>query len=337
MESSKLLRSRRSSDNRKKRKKKEKVENAKRRRSRNARAAEAEKPPMKPEETAQEALESQANTQQNTDETKQLRETAERYHKHALHFFGKWREAEMGSLRVIEESNLKILETEIGRGCFGVCFLAKYGARTVVVKQQQDCLASKHEARMAARLSHPNTVCFIGIVERKNRIDIVTNFYNVNGERLNLGDIPVENTSINWTHLLSGLCSGIRHLHDKVKILHNDIKSNNIVLDGHSLAEAEAVLVDFGKATDQSSPKSYQRPADTKKFKHLAPELGQPNGKQSKKTDIYSLGFLMRGLKYKFANFPTIFVNLYRSCLRCNPSQRPTVNELCEQLECANS
>ena len=217
-------------------------------------------------------------------------------------------------------------ETEIGRGSFGACFLAKYGSRT----------ASKHEARMTARLSHPNTVCFMGIVKRQSRIDIVTIFYNVNGERMHLGDIPVENTSINWTRLLSGLCRGI-HLYDKVKILHNDIKSNNVVLDGHSLAEAEAVLVDFGKARDQSSPKSYQKPADTKRFKHLAPELGQLNGKQSKKTDIYSLEFLVRELKYKFVIFPKIFFNLYRSCLRCNSSQRPTINELCEQLECANN
>ena len=162
MKSLKLLRSRRSSDNRKKRKKKERVENAKRRRSRNARAPEAEKPPTKPDETAQGALESPANTQQNTNETKWLRETAERYHKHALHFFGKWREAETESLRVIEESNLKMTETEIGRGSFGACFLAKYGSRT----------ASKHEARMTARLSHPNTVCFMGIVKRQSRIGL---------------------------------------------------------------------------------------------------------------------------------------------------------------------
>lgn len=49
----------------------------------------------------------------------------------------------------------------------------------------------------------------------------------------------------------------------KVKVLHNDIKSNNVVLDGCSIAEAEAVLIDFGKATHQVSPKIYHKPADT--------------------------------------------------------------------------
>lgn len=191
---------------------------------------------------------------------------------------------------------------------------------------------------MTARLSHPNTACFIGIVERQNRVDIETTFYNINGERFNLGAIPSENATINWTHLLGGLCRGIPHIHDRIKILHNDINSNNLVLDGPSLAEAEAALVVFGKATDQSNPTIYQTPADTKRFKHLAPELGQPNGRQSKKTDIYSVGFLIRGMKYKFmARFQTTFVSLYRSCLRSSPLQRPTANELCEAFDCANS
>lgn len=101
----KLLRYRRSSDNRKKRKTKEKAENAKRRRSRNARATEAEKAPVNPEKTDQEGLESRVNTKQNEDEIKRLQEAAERYHRHALHFFSKWKEAETGTLRVIETND----------------------------------------------------------------------------------------------------------------------------------------------------------------------------------------------------------------------------------------
>ena len=262
----KLLRYRRSSDNRKKRKTKEKAENAKKKRqSRNAHATEAEKAPVNPEKTDEEGLESRE------DEIKRLQETAGRYHRHALHFFGKWREAETGTLRVIEERDLTMMEREIGRGCFGTCYLAKFGAGTVVVIQQQNCQASRQEARMTARLGHPNTACFIGIVERQNRVDIVSTFYNINGERSNLGDIHSENATINWSHLLGGLCRGIRHIYDKIKILHSDIKSNNVVLDGPSSAEAEAVLVDFGKATDQSNPRIYQTPADTKKFQHWHP------------------------------------------------------------------
>lgn len=330
MESSKLLRSRRSSESRRKRKKKEKHENAKQRRSRNARLAGGQLPQSGPEEESEEAT---AQNQENSKETNGPNEMAERYHKHALYFFSKWKEAEMRNVPEIEDSALKQLETEIGRGCFGVCNLAKYGARTVVVKKQDDYAASKNEARMMAKLTHPNIVCLIGVLERQHRLDIVTSFYSVNGDRINLCDIPAETTTINWTNLLNGLCSGIRYLHNKVKVLHNDIKSNNVVLDGCNLFEAEAVLLDFGKATDQNSPKIYDKPADTRKFRHLAPELGHVNGKQSNKSDVYSLGYMIRNLKYKHQNFPSMFVNIYRSCLRTSPPSRPSASDICEQID----
>ena len=239
MSSAKLLRYWRSSDNQKKRKTQEKAKNAKRWWSHNTCTVEAEKAPINPEKTDQ-GLESRANTPQNTNEMKLLQETADHYHRHVVHFSSKWKEVEMGSLQVIKERDLTIMESEIGGGCFATCYLAKFGACTVMVKKQQNSQASRQEARMTARLSHP----------RQNRVEIVTTFYNVNGEWVNLGDIPNENTTINWTYLFGGLCRGIQHIHDKAKILQNDMKSNSKVLDGRSLAEAEAVLVDFGKATD---------------------------------------------------------------------------------------
>lgn len=122
--------------------------------------------------------------------------------------------------------------------------------------------------------------------------------------------IPSESKGINWMHLIRGLFHSVCYLHEKVKVLHNDIKSNNVVLDGCSIAEAEAVLIDFGKATHQISLKMSHQPANTQKYKHLAPELGRVNGKQSKETDIYSLRYLVRGLSYKFPNFLSIFINI---------------------------
>ena len=71
MESAKLLRSRRSSDNRKKRKKKEKVTNVKRRKSRNARLAEVAKvqsSKMQSEETCQKEPTKHANYQEGDSE-----------------------------------------------------------------------------------------------------------------------------------------------------------------------------------------------------------------------------------------------------------------------------
>lgn len=180
-------------------------------------------------------------------------EMTERYHKHALYFFWKWKEAEMRNLPDIEDSILKQLLTKIGWGCFGVCTLAKYRAWTAVLKKYNDYVTSKNEVRMIAKFSHSNIVCLIDVLKWQNRLDIVTSFYSINDDGTNLCDIPAETTTNNWTNLLNGLCSGIWYLH-------NDTKSNNIVLDGCNLFEAEDVLLDFGKATDQNSPKKYDKP-----------------------------------------------------------------------------
>lgn len=134
MESSKLLRSRRSSESRRKRKKKEKHENAKQRRSRNARLAGGQLPQSGPEEESEEAT---AQNQENSKETNGPNEMAERYHKHALYFFSKWKEAEMRNVPEIEDSALKQLETEIGRGCFGVSTALMAIASTYVISLQK--------------------------------------------------------------------------------------------------------------------------------------------------------------------------------------------------------
>ena len=313
----KLLRAQRSSKSRQKRKQNETAENPKRR-CRNFRQTAK----LQHDEAAKEPNASKSKESQ----------TAERYHKHALHFYSKWKKAEEGNVPVLEEGTLTDLLTVIGRGCFGVCNVARYGARLVVVKKQQNYASGKNEAKITAKIIHPNVARLIGIVERENRCDIFTPFYNVDGNQKNLADISAEGAIINFTNVLSGLCSGIEYIHEKVKILHNDIKINNVVLDGNSLAEAEAILIDFGKARDQICPKVYVTPADMQQFKHLAPELGQVNGKQRKKSDVYSLGFLIRTLKYKFSDFSSVFVKLYQSCLCTNTSLRPSASDLCKQL-----
>ena len=312
----KLLRDQRSSKSRKKRKQNETAENPKR--CRNFRqTAKLQHDKAAKEPNASKSKESQ---------------TAERYHKHALHFYSKWKKAEEGNVPVQEEGTLTDLPTVIGRGCFGVCNVARYGARLVVVKKQHNYASGKNEAKITAKIIRPNVAHLIGIVEHENRCDIFTPFYNVDGNQKNLADISAEGVIINFTSVLSGLCSGIEYIHEKVKILHNDIKINNVVLDGNSLAEAEAILIDFAKARDQISPKVYVTLADMQQFKHLAPELGQVNGEQRKKSDVYSLGFLIRTLKYKFSDFPSMFVKLYQSCLRTNTSLRPSASDLCKQL-----
>ena len=93
---------------------------------------------MQSEETCQKDPTQHANCQEDDSEHGEAQkesegksscnETAKQYHRHALFFYAKWKELESGILPIIEENSINDLQVEIGRGCFGVCTLAKYGA-----------------------------------------------------------------------------------------------------------------------------------------------------------------------------------------------------------------
>lgn len=114
--------------------------------------------------------------------------------------------------------------------------MARNGAWLVVVKKQQIYASSKNEARITAKLFHPNVAHHISIVERESRCNIVLTYYSVNGSQIKLSVISDQDTTINWVNVLCGLdmCNRIKYIHKTSKILHNDIKTDNVVLDGTS-------------------------------------------------------------------------------------------------------
>jgi len=96
--------------------------------------------------------------------------------------------------------------------------------------------------------------------------------------------------------LLIDSLNGVMCLHS-FKILHNDIKADNFVC-----AKDCVKLVDFGKATLISHPKTYNilpRSELAEKYnkhhRHLAHELRNvPGSKQSILTDTYSIGYMFK-------------------------------------------
>ena len=84
-----------------------------------------------------------------------------------------------------------------------------------------------------------------------------------------------------------------------LKILHNDLKGDNFIFTNTCVK-----LVDFGKATHFSNPKTYniQPGSDTAKkyntyHRHIAYELRNiPGSKQSVQTDVFSLGHMLKHL-----------------------------------------
>uniref|UniRef100_A0A7M5UUT5 Protein kinase domain-containing protein n=2 Tax=Clytia hemisphaerica TaxID=252671 RepID=A0A7M5UUT5_9CNID len=127
----------------------------------------------------------------------------------------------------------------------------------------------------------------------------------------------------NIRHIFSLILEGVQFLHLK-GILHNDIKADNIVV-----CKERVVLIDFGKATMIKCPVTYNiKKADQVTYnlyhRHLAHELrNKTNSKQTKLTDIYSIGYMFKHVAATLPYKPLI--ELGRHMKVPEPSQRLSI------------
>lgn len=139
------------------------------------------------------------------------------------------------------------------------------------------------EARLLARVRHPNVVTIHGADEIDGRVGLWMEF--VEGrtlEQLLQEDGPLPPAAIAGVGL--DVCRALQAVHD-AGLLHRDVKAQNVMRDAHG----RHVLMDFGAgrhaanagATDVAGTPLY-----------LAPELldGAPASRQS---DVYSIGVLL--------------------------------------------
>ncbi|KAF5186401.1 Receptor-like protein kinase, partial [Thalictrum thalictroides] len=91
-------------------------------------------------------------------------------------------------------------------------------------------------------------------------------------------------------NIIMGAAKGLAYLHDDCspRIIHRDIKSGNILLDGN----LEARVSDFGLAKLVEDEKSHITTIVAGTFGYLAPEYMQ-SGRATEKTDVYSFGVLV--------------------------------------------
>ncbi|XP_068726450.1 serine/threonine-protein kinase PknA-like [Montipora capricornis] len=231
------------------------------------------------------------------EETQQLRRLAKALEK----------PADTHGIKEIDPSEIIRSGKTLGSGTFGVCYLAQYRGITVAVKEYRNRSESSsvaerkrevfHEAGMINHLGdHCGLPLLFGIITKTMPFRLITQFHGHKRQSVTLkkGLRHMKLDKPSWHWILETIIQAIDHIH-KARVLHNDLKSNNIVLEKRK-QQWNPVVIDFGKARFMSKPKPLMSLSASaqenykKQYPHIATEIVNGTGRQSVASDVFSLG-----------------------------------------------
>ncbi len=186
---------------------------------------------------------------------------------------------------------------ELGKGAMGVVFLARDIAlhRLVAIKVLRYEMTGspdhherfRREARMTARLSHPNIVPVHTFGEIGDFVYIIMKY--VHGE--SLGARLRREGSIDGAEarrILTELAQALDYAH-REGVVHRDLKAENILIERGS---GRAMLTDFGVALLRSLDTSRDDAVQYGTPHYMSPEQAAGEQDLDGRSDLYSLGVL---------------------------------------------
>nr|XP_012312652.1 serine/threonine-protein kinase Nek1 isoform X4 [Aotus nancymaae] len=247
---------------------------------------------------------------------------------------------------------------KIGEGSFGKAILVKSteDGRQYVIKEinisgmsSKEREESRREVAVLANMKHPNIVQYRESFEENGSLYIVMDyceggdlFKRINAQK---GVLFQEDQILDW---FVQICLALKHVHDR-KILHRDIKSQNIFLTKDGTIQ----LGDFGIARVLNSTVELARTCIGTPY-YLSPEICE-NKPYNNKSDIWALGCVLYELctlKHAFeagsmknlvlkiisGSFPPVSLHysydlrsLVSQLFKRNPRDRPSVNSILEK------
>ena len=246
-------------------------------------------------------------------------------------------------LREISAANLTRTTgaRSVGSGTFGTCYPGKFRGIPVVIKEYKERSRTslsflqrqaKHEANVLLQLGdHPGIPLLFGVCLKEMPVCIVMKFHGDGKDSLTVYKAAKEkliNDQKHWNTILIETADSLDHVH-RCGYVHNDLKSNNVVLEKREDEKLHPVIIDFGNSVLLSKARNpVPKPAHLRaqyKDTYIAPELVDGSGKPSIKSDIYALAFLVKTV-YKISSFHSVAA--VKKALVASPNDRPTVKEL---------
>lgn len=215
------------------------------------------------------------------------------------------------------------LVTRLGGGGMASVWLARDTRldREVAVKLIAEALAQQpryverfsREARIAARLSHPNLVAVYDFGSDADRPFLVMEY--VDGGTLARSSGNGTGHQLEPDQLARELLGALAHIH-AAGIVHRDVKPGNVLVGG----DGRPRLTDFGIAREEDSTGLTETGQVIGTLKYIAPEVA--HGKPATPTsDLYSLGVLLSEVAP--ADLPPKLADLIAHLVESDPARRP--------------
>ena len=233
----------------------------------------------------------------------------------------------------------------MAKGSFGTVFKGKYQGSIVAIKELTLSFASQdqetqknfikeleNEITMLSQLRHRNILNFMGACIQEPVYAIVTEF--IEGGSLQSfmhssePSISALRKEMQWEHklnLMNGIAQACLYLHNK-GVIHRDLKSGNVLLDGTVPVKIIPKVCDFGlaKALGNNEYDEMTRAVGTPLW--MAPEVltGQNYGKEC---DVFSFAIIMYEVlleKKPYFDQPLKGTPLHFKVAQ-NPDFRPTI------------
>ncbi|KAJ8749335.1 hypothetical protein K2173_018819 [Erythroxylum novogranatense] len=228
-----------------------------------------------------------------------------------------WRKGWLGN-RVSEDKELRSLELQtglftlrqikaatknfdaankIGEGGFGTVYKGLLSDGTVIAVKQLSSKSKQgnrefvNEIGMISALKHPNLVNLYGCCVDGNQLMLIYEYMENNClSRALFGRDAICRIKLDWPtrqKICLGVARGLAYLHEesRIKVVHRDIKTSNVLLD----KDLNAKISDFGlaKLNEDDNTHISTRVAGT--IGYMAPEYAM-RGYLTNKADVYSFG-----------------------------------------------
>ncbi|KAH3746093.1 tyrosine protein kinase [Pelomyxa schiedti] len=263
----------------------------------------------------------------------------------------------------LDPEELDLVMPPIGEGTFGTVYRGTWRGQAVAVKVlKSKGISSKEkvkeftrEVQIMEELQSPQIINFIGSVQVKSQLAIVTEFMSLG----NLESVMKKQTlSLKQkTKILLDCAKGMNFLHQS-GVIHRDLKAGNLLISSLDPTSIVCVKIsDFGTTREVNSAKD-QMTMNVGTPTHMAPEVIE-TGNYTSKADVFSFGILAYTLltgtepytsedfssaPWKIAEFvisgkrmkipdSTPYPDLIEACWAPDPNERPDFGAVSEALE----